>query len=70
MIVSTWVLVVVTIKGDISEWMYSGYMVAWAGAQFGSIWLKMKGQTGDTSSETLDSKTTVTSTKSIKGDTK
>ena len=48
MIVSTWVLVVLTIRDDVSEWFFSMYMFAWAGSQFGSLWLKMKGQTTST----------------------
>lgn len=45
MITSTWVLVTATLmkKGDVPEWMFIGYMLAWAGAQFGSLWLKTKG---------------------------
>jgi len=44
MVVSTWVLVTVTLKGGLAEWLFVGYMFAWAGAQFGSLWLKVKGQ--------------------------
>ena len=44
MITSTWVLMWITIKGALQEWLFVGYMFAWAGAHFGSIWLKMKGQ--------------------------
>lgn len=44
MVVSTWVLITVTIKGGLAEWLFVGYMFAWAGAQFGSLWLKVKGQ--------------------------
>jgi hypothetical protein len=44
MVVSTWALVTVTLKGGLAEWLFVGYMFAWAGAQFGSIWLKLKGQ--------------------------
>jgi len=46
MVISTWVLVTVTLvkKGDVQEWLFIGYMFAWGGAQFGSLWLKVKGQ--------------------------
>ena len=65
MIVSTWVLVTVTLvkKGDVQEWLFIGYMLSWAGAQFGSLWLKMKGsQAGTTSSTSTTSSTTAINT--------
>jgi hypothetical protein len=67
MIVSTWLLVAVALlkKGDVPEWMFIGYMLSWAGAQFGSLWLKMKGgQVGTTTTTTTtDSSTQAVVTK-------
>ena len=59
MVVSTWALVTVTISGNLAEWLFVGYMLAWAGAQFGSIYLKMKSEIGG-STTTTDSRTTRT----------
>jgi len=64
MIVSTWVLVTVTLakKGDLQEWLFIGYMLSWAGAQFGSLWLKMKGgQSGTTTTTTTTDSSSTTS---------
>lgn len=60
MISSTWVLVAVTLakKGDVQEYLFIGYMMAWAGAQFGSLWLKMKGQSPGTTTTFEKSKET------------
>jgi hypothetical protein len=44
MIVSTWVIATVTLENGLSEWLFIGYMFAWAGAQFGSTWLKLQGR--------------------------
>jgi len=44
MVVSTWVMVTMTLRDGLAEWLFLGYMLAWAGAQFGSLWLKVKGQ--------------------------
>jgi len=69
LVISTWVLVTVTLakKGDVQEWLFIGYMLSWAGAQFGSLWLKMKGgQSGTTTTATTtttDSSTQETVTK-------
>jgi len=57
MVISTWVLVTVTLKGGLAEWLFIGYMFAWASAQFGSLWLKIKGQ-GGSSTTTTDTSTT------------
>jgi len=65
MIISTWVLVTVTLakKGDLQEWLFIGYMLSWAGAQFGSLWLKMKGgQSGTTTTTTTTDSSTVSAT--------
>ena len=63
MVVSTWVLVTVTLvkKGDVPEWLFVSYMLAWGGVAFGSLWLKIKGgqsgTTTTTSTSTTDSST-------------
>lgn len=45
LLASTWVLVTLTLQdGKLPEWYGMGYMLAWAGAQFSSVWLKIKGQ--------------------------
>lgn len=47
MVTSTWIAVTLTIgegAGQIlTEWFMGLYMLAWAGAGFSSIWLKLKG---------------------------
>ena len=50
LIVSTWVLVDASLRSAVTEWMFGMYMIAWAGAQFGSTWLKIKGQSNDAQS--------------------
>ena len=57
MIVSTWIIVVAAIKGAVNEWLFTGYMFAWAGAQFGSVWLKLKGQNGHDQPKAQETKT-------------
>ncbi len=42
LIVSTWIIVAESLARPVSEWLFTGYMFAWAGAQFASIWLKLK----------------------------
>jgi len=37
--VSSWVMVYQTRHGQMSEWLFTGYMLAWAGANFASKWL-------------------------------
>jgi hypothetical protein len=66
MIGSTWMLVTITLNGTVPEWLFVGYMFAWAGAQFGSIWLKLKGQapTGTTTTTETSSRATSTQVKS------
>lgn len=44
LLVSTWALVYETIDGKLTEWFFTTYMLAWAGAQFGSLWLKIKAE--------------------------
>lgn len=44
LIVSTWAFVQLTLTDKLTEWFFAGYMLAWGAAQFGSLWLKMKGQ--------------------------
>lgn len=44
MITSTWIIMWVTMKGALQEWLFIGYMFAWGGAHFASLWLKVKGQ--------------------------
>lgn len=44
LVVSTWAFVQLTLADKLTEWFFAGYMMAWGLAQFGSIWLKMKGQ--------------------------
>ena len=64
LIVSTWVLATVTLvkKGEVQEWLFIGYMLSWAGAQFGSLWLKMKGgQAGTTTTTTTTDSSSTTS---------
>ena len=61
LLVSTWVMATMALKGEVQEWLFIGYMLAWAGAQFGSLYLKSKGQGGVTTTETRSSvATTVT----------
>ena len=63
MLTSTWVLVSVTLlkEGDIQEWLFIGFMLAWAGAQFGSLWLKTRPQQGTvTNTSSVTSSSTVT----------
>ena len=62
LIVSTWVVVAITLKGGIQEWLFIGYMIAWAGAGFGSIWLKLKGQSVGAVTETKATATITTAT--------
>lgn len=64
MVTSTWALVTLTLKNNVAEWLFVGYMIAWAGAQFGSIWLKMKGQSSGTTVTTHDASSSKTETKS------
>lgn len=51
LVTSTWAFVAIVIKGQLSEWFFTAYMLAWAAAQFGSVWLKSKNpqQPGGTS---------------------
>jgi len=44
LVVSTWAFVSLTLADKLTEWFFIGYMAGWVGAQFGSIWLKLKGQ--------------------------
>lgn len=44
LLVSTWAFVALTLDGKLTEWFFVWYMFAWGAAQFGSLWLKMKGQ--------------------------
>jgi hypothetical protein len=70
MVISTWVLVTITLNGTVAEWLFVGYMVAWAGAQFGSIWLKLKSQVppGTTTTTETSSRATSTQVKSADKD--
>jgi hypothetical protein len=40
--ISSWVMVYQTRHGQMSEWLFTGYMLAWAGANFASKWLDRK----------------------------
>jgi hypothetical protein len=60
LIVSTWGFVTLTLTGDMSEYYAGLYMLAWAGAQFGSVWLKLKG--GQSTSSTSSTTSSVTNT--------
>ena len=44
LMVSTWAFVTLTLNDKLTEWFFVGYMLSWAGAQFGSLYLKVKGQ--------------------------
>jgi len=44
LVVSTWALMWLVIHDKLTEFFFTSYMLAWAGAQFGSIFLKMKGK--------------------------
>lgn len=48
MIVSTWAMVTTVLNGVMSEWLFAGYMFAWAGAQFSSAYLKIKASAQET----------------------
>lgn len=43
LVTSTWAFVAIVLRGQLSEWFFTAYMLAWAAAQFGSVWLKSKG---------------------------
>jgi len=58
---STWVFVTLVLMKDLNEWFFIGYMGVWAGAQATSLFLKIKGQAGATTTET--SSTSSSSTK-------
>ena len=45
MVVSTWALVQLTLDNELTEWFFGAYMLAFAGAKFGSAFLKLKGGT-------------------------
>jgi hypothetical protein len=62
MVISTWVLVTITLNGTLAEWLFVGYMFAWAGAQFGSIWLKLKAQAPPGTTTITESSSRATST--------
>ena len=42
--VSTWALVNETLSGRLTEWLFVGYMMAWVGAQLGSLAFKASGK--------------------------
>jgi hypothetical protein len=44
LIVSTWGFMWLIIHDKMTEFFFTSYMLAWAGAQFGSIFLKIKGK--------------------------
>lgn len=43
LLITTWGFITLIISAEMSEWYAGLYMLAWAGAQFGSVWLKLKG---------------------------
>jgi len=43
LVVSTWAFMSLVLSNLLTEWFFTAYMLAWAAAQFGSIWLKVKG---------------------------
>jgi len=43
LLVSTWVIIHETRNARLNEWLFAGYMFAWAGANFASKWLDNKG---------------------------
>ena len=47
LLISSWGFVTMILYKGMSEWYAGLYMLAWAGAQFGSVWLKLKGSTQD-----------------------
>jgi len=47
LVVSTWGFMWLVIHDKMTEFFFTSYMLAWAGAQFGSIFLKMKGKQAD-----------------------
>lgn len=58
LLISTWGFATLTINGNMTEFYFIGYMLAWSGAQFASVYLKLKGQTianAATSDERKDS---------------
>ena len=42
--VSTWALVNETVTGRLTEWLFTSYMLAWVGAQLGSLAFKATGK--------------------------
>ena len=44
MLVSTWIIIYQTRHGLLTEWLFTGYMVAWAGANIAGKWLDIKQQ--------------------------
>lgn len=46
LITSTWAFVALVLSDKLNEWFFTAYMLSWAGAQFGSLWLKQRGQQG------------------------
>jgi hypothetical protein len=44
LIVSTWALVNETVTGRLTEWLFTSYMLAWVGAQLGSLAFKATGK--------------------------
>ncbi len=44
LVVSTWALVNETLTGRLTEWLFTSYMLAWVGAQLGSLAFKASGK--------------------------
>lgn len=42
LMVSTWGFIVLTRAGDLSEWYFAGYMLAWAGANLAKVAMTAK----------------------------
>ena len=42
MLVSTWIIIYQTRHGLLTEWLFTGYMLAWAGANIAGKWLDKK----------------------------
>lgn len=62
LVTSTWAFATLTVAHELTEWFFGAYMVAWAGAAFGSLWLQIKGgQQGSSSTTTTTTSSSASS---------
>jgi hypothetical protein len=55
LLLSSWAIVVTVMHDKLAEWGFGMYMAAWAGAQFGSIYMKVKNDSLKSSAPPADS---------------